>query len=126
MGNDNASPITIRVSRDLLMHANSAILALNTVSGGRGGDIAITTGRNMTMNAGATISVTGTGSSGNSPAGSVNVTDGNYPNAPGVGIFTMEASSQIDLAREGIHEAPCIAAYLFRRVAGHHVAVSGA
>ncbi len=90
-GNDTGSPITIRVSRDLLMHANSAILAINTVSGGRGGDIAISTGRNMTMNAGATISVTGTGSSGNSPAGSVTLTVGNYPNSPGVGIFTMDA-----------------------------------
>ena len=94
-GNDFASPITIRVSRDLLMHANSAILANNTVSGGRGGNIAITTGRNMTMNAGSTISVTGTGSSGNSPAGSVTLTVGNYPNAPGVGAFTMDSTSQI-------------------------------
>ena len=47
------------------------------------------------MNAGATISVTGTGSSGNSPAGTVTLTVGNYPSSPGVGAFTMDATSQI-------------------------------
>ena len=94
-GNDNASPITIKVSRDVLMGPNSAILAANTVSGGKGGKVTIAAGRNMTMNGGATISVTGTGSSGNSPAGSIDITVGNYPSSPGVGIFTMDPTSQI-------------------------------
>src|SRR5215475_3459654 len=94
-GNDNASPIAIKVSRDILMGPSSAILADNTVSGGKGGTITITTGRNMTMNAGATISSTGTGSAGNSPGGAIVINVGNYPNFPGVGKFTMDATAQV-------------------------------
>jgi hypothetical protein len=75
-GNDDASPITIHVSRDVLMNSSSAILAENTHSGGQGGAIVITAGRDMTMHALATISVSGSGSSGNSPAGSITITVG--------------------------------------------------
>jgi parallel beta helix pectate lyase-like protein len=92
----SASPITINVSRDVIMHANSAILAKNTSDGGGGGDIAITAGRNMTMNAGATIDSTGSGSSGNSPGGDITIAVGTTPPAtPAVGVFTMDTGSQI-------------------------------
>jgi hypothetical protein len=46
---DDASPITINVSRDVLMLAGSAITAEDTITGGSGGAITITTGGNMTM-----------------------------------------------------------------------------
>jgi hypothetical protein len=46
---DDASPITINVSRDVLMLAGSAIRAEDTITGGSGGAITITTGGNMTM-----------------------------------------------------------------------------
>jgi hypothetical protein len=94
-GNDNASPITIKVSRDVLMRPSSAILAENRVLGGKGGNIGITAGRNMTMNDGAITSAGGYGSAGNSPAGNVTITVGNYPNTPPVGIFTMDPTSRV-------------------------------
>ena len=93
-GNDNASNVTINVSRDILMGPSSQILAENRVSGGHGGVITITTGRNMTMNGLATISVSGSGSSGNSPAGSIAITVGD-PVGHTAGIFDMDSTSQV-------------------------------
>ena len=94
LGNDNASNITINVSRDVLMHANSAILAENKVSGGSGGQIVITAGRNMSMNALSMVSVSGSGSSGNSPAGAITITVGDVVGHTN-GIFSMDPTSKV-------------------------------
>jgi parallel beta-helix repeat protein len=100
----NASPITIKVSRDVLMQAGSAILAENTNDGGNGGNITITAGGDMTMcgqtgaqpgcgapagNPGALISSEKTSGAGDTGVGGdITITVGNT--ATVTGAFYME------------------------------------
>jgi len=112
--NDNASPITIKVSRDLLMKAGSAILTENLTSGGSGGDINITVGRNMTMCGpagaqpgcggpgaanGALISSRKFGSASGGVGGFITIKVGDVATA--TGAFYMEGGSTVYGAETG-------------------------
>src|SRR3990170_76139 len=103
----SACDITIHVTGDMIMQADSAILAENTNNGGSGGDITIDVDGNMTMcaaagaqagcggataNPGAIISVRKTAGAGDTGSGgNIVITVGDLTNA--TGVFYMEGGT---------------------------------
>ncbi len=99
-GNDSAKPITLNVSRDLMMRAGSFITAENTNSGGDGADITITVGRNVTLHndggsaPGATISSSKAAGGGDGTlAGDIRITAGPPPESPVGNVVIQEFSA---------------------------------
>jgi hypothetical protein len=121
----SASPITIKVSRDVQMFSGSAITAENNNDGGSGGNITITAGRDVLLHnaagvaPGATISsrkTSGAGDTGH--GGDISISAGDTTCALSTGDITVEEFSLVTADSPG--EAGAITMH-----AGHFITIDG-
>ncbi len=90
--NNPAGPITIHTTGNMTM-TDASVDTRNLTQGGAGGVI--------TLDIDGDLSVLGTSqiissNLGNTDAGDINITVGNYPNTPGTGTFNLSAGSKIE------------------------------